>query len=238
MKFCFRWNWKFVHAVSTGNHAEVAHCISRGANPALKYGAGNFSALHHAAGLGHVRIAKLLLDHGWDVEDVAESSWRPLHYAACNGHVQMIQLLVRRGAMVDCQDIYKDTPLHLAADEGHAASVSLLLRLGADRTIKNAAGNAAEDLAEDENTRKAFKDQDTQQAASADIATGAKKKISNSPKTDVGLDCRQENFNETPLQDTGAMEVGYQRDEEDTAVPMSYDEKRQVSVVISVTSVT
>ena len=213
MKFCFRWNWKFVHAVSTGNHAEVAHCISRGANPALKYGAGNFSALHHAAGLGHVRIAKLLLDHGWDVEDVAESSWRPLHYAACNGHVQMIQLLVRRGAMVDCQDIYKDTPLHLAADEGHAASVSLLLRLGADRTIKNAAGKfppkTAEDSAKDERTRAAFKDQNTQQteAASGDTATGAKKKISKSPKTDVGLVC-QDNINATPLQDTGAKKKG------------------------------
>ena len=31
------------------------------------------------------------------------------------------------------------------------------------------------------------------------------------------------------------MEAGYQSDEEDTAVPMSYDEKRQVSGVISVT---
>ena len=31
------------------------------------------------------------------------------------------------------------------------------------------------------------------------------------------------------------MEAGYQSDEEDTAVPMSYDEKRQVSVVIRVT---
>ena len=32
-----------------------------------------------------------------------------------------------------------------------------------------------------------------------------------------------------------AVEAGYQSDEEDTAVPMSYDEKRQVSGVISVT---
>ena len=31
------------------------------------------------------------------------------------------------------------------------------------------------------------------------------------------------------------MEAGYQSDEEDTAVPMSYDEKRQVSGVIRVT---
>ena len=95
----------------------------------------------------------------------------------------MIQLLVSRGAMVDCQNNLKNTPLHFAAGAGQADAVRLLLRLGADRTIKDAAGYTAEDLvrlAGDENTRKAFKD--TQQAASADIATGAKKKISKAPR--------------------------------------------------------
>ena len=71
--------------------------------------------------------------------------------------MQMIQFLVGRAAMLDCQDNLKDTPLHLAADEGQAAAVSLLLSLGADRTIKNAAGKTAEDLAKDENTRAAYK---------------------------------------------------------------------------------
>ena len=68
---------------------------------------------------------------------------------------------------MDSQDGLKRTPLHLAADEGQAAAVSLLLSLGADRTIKNAAGKTAEDLAKDENTRAAFKDQDTQQLITA-----------------------------------------------------------------------
>ena len=63
--------------------------------------------------------------------------------------------------MLASQDNLKDTPLHLAADEGQAAAVSLLLSLGADRTIKNAAGKTADDLAKDENTRKAFKGHDT-----------------------------------------------------------------------------
>ena len=75
--------------------------------------------------------------------------------------------------MLDCQDHLKNTPLHLAADEGQAATVSLLLSLGADRTIKNEDGETAEDLAEDENTKAAFKYQDLQQAAADN---GAKKK--------------------------------------------------------------
>ena len=165
---------KFLHAVNAGNHDEVARYISRGANPAWKYGPRNFSALHGAALNGHVQIAELLLDHGWDLALVDTGGCRPLHFAAGEGHLQMIQLLVGRGAMVDCQDILdRVTPLHLAAFEGQAAAVSLLLSLGADRTIKNGDGKTAEDLAKDENTRAAFKDQDTQQAAADN---GAKKK--------------------------------------------------------------
>ena len=52
-------------------------------------------------------------------------------------------------------------------------------------------------------------EEDPQQtaAASGDTATGAKKKIFKSPKTDVGLVC-QDNINATPLQDTGAKKKG------------------------------
>ena len=139
----------------------------------------------------------------------------------------MIQLLVSRGAMVDCQNNLKNTPLHFAAGAGQADAVRLLLRLGADRTIKNAAGYTAEDLvrlAGDENTRKAFKD--TQQAASADIATGAKKKISKAPKTDVGLDCH-DNLNATPLQDTGAKKKGKKNNLREAIKNLSVQEKKQ-----------
>ena len=109
---------------------------SRGdANPAWRYGIGG-SALHLAAGFGHVRVAEVLLDRGWDIEAKSDYGWRPLHYAAVEGHLQMIQLLLRRGAMVDCQSNHNTTPLHLAARERHAKAVSLLLSLGADRTIK------------------------------------------------------------------------------------------------------
>ena len=59
---------KFFAAVLNGRHGEVARYISRGrANPAWKVGCG-MSALDHAAYLGHVRIAELLLDNGWDLE--------------------------------------------------------------------------------------------------------------------------------------------------------------------------
>ena len=47
----------------------MARCISSGgANPALKHGVGGLSALHHAALRGHVRVAEVFLDRGWDLE--------------------------------------------------------------------------------------------------------------------------------------------------------------------------
>ena len=57
----------------------VARYISRGrANPAWKVGSG-MSALDQAAYLGHVRIAELLLDNGWDLEARNDLGGRPLH---------------------------------------------------------------------------------------------------------------------------------------------------------------
>ena len=61
--------------------------------------------------------------------------------------------------------------------------------------------------------------------ASADTATGAKKKIFKAPKTDVGLDC-QDNFNATPLQDTGAKKKG-KKNHLREAIKNLYQEKKQ-----------
>ena len=132
---------KFFDAVLNGRHGEVARYISRGrANPAWKVGSG-MSALDQAAYLGHVRIAELLLDNGWDLEARNDLGGRPLHCCATarNCHVHMIQFLVGRGAMLDCQDNLKDTPLHLAADEVSCSAWGLTepsrTRLGRQRRI-------------------------------------------------------------------------------------------------------
>ena len=79
---------KFQLAVRAGNHDEVARYIPRGANPAWKHDISGFSvsALHAAALIGHIQIAELLLDHGWNVEAKEDMDGvRPLHFAAGNG---------------------------------------------------------------------------------------------------------------------------------------------------------
>ena len=77
-------------------------------------------ALALAAQLGHVEIARLLLDAGEDPNrynpDGNHSHSTPLHQAALAGHEAVVRLLVERGARLDMQDkIYQGTALGWAA---------------------------------------------------------------------------------------------------------------------------
>ena len=149
-------NYKLYHAAWDGRYDEVAGLISCGADPAWTHSYG-WSALHTAASNGHVRVARLLLDNGWDLE--ARNRWgiRPLHRASEDGRVEVIQLLAARGAEINCQNSEKRTPLHCAAEYGHSAAIQLLLSLGADRSVKNCNDKTAEEVAEDEETKSVFK---------------------------------------------------------------------------------
>ena len=90
------------------------------------------SPLYAACSMGHVDIARLLLQAGAD-----NSSWgfvkeTPLYVASLKGHVEVVGLLlecranVHRGSSID-------TPLYIAASRGHVETVRLLLKAGADK---------------------------------------------------------------------------------------------------------
>lgn len=78
----------------------------------------------------------------------AGSGRTSLHKAAYFGHVAVIRyLVIELGATVDLQDTDGDTALHEAARFGHVDCVTTLLAAGASRTIQNADGKTALDLA-------------------------------------------------------------------------------------------
>ena len=150
-------NFKLYEAAEDGRYDEVAAYISRGADPTWTNGSIYVrTALHRAAWNGHVRVAGLLLDHGWNLKARNSVGWQPFHSAAAGGHVEVMQLLSARGAVINSQDRDKWTPLHEAAHRGHAAAVQLLLSLGADRTIKDEDGETAAEVARG-GARSAFK---------------------------------------------------------------------------------
>jgi ankyrin repeat domain-containing protein 17 len=81
---------------------------------------------------GHVEVARLLLDHGAQVNMPVDSFESPLTLAACGGHYELAALLLSRGA--DLEEVNDEgyTPLMEAAREGHEDVVQLLIEHGAN----------------------------------------------------------------------------------------------------------
>ncbi|KAJ2134188.1 hypothetical protein IW136_004736 [Coemansia sp. RSA 678] len=90
-------------------------------------------ALRLAAGLGHLHVARLLLDARADIE---ASDGEPLALAASNGHIDMVRLLIAHGA--DARAAHSRA-LRRAVLAGDAAveCVRLLLDHGADARVMN-----------------------------------------------------------------------------------------------------
>ncbi len=88
--------------------------------------------LHVAVSDGNTEIARILVNHGANLEAASEQQGaRPLHLAAQFGHVPMLALLLDRGAEIEAFDDLQRTPLLRAAIQGHAKAAQLLLDRGA-----------------------------------------------------------------------------------------------------------
>ena len=127
------------------------------------------TALHRAAGCGHMNVVRMLLDNGADprVKDGAGNT--PLHLATldCNdisAHdifrsslleyrgrmVQQVRtlnyslavknLLLTHGSDIDAKNLRGESALHLAVMDGHLHLSQLLLKSGADVTLRDRNG--------------------------------------------------------------------------------------------------
>ncbi|MCP9264272.1 Ankyrin repeat domain-containing protein 28 [Dirofilaria immitis] len=65
-----------------------------------KYG---YTALHHAAHVGSLRLVKLLVKEGWNIHEVENAGVTSLHLAAAKGFTNVARLLVMVGA--NCEHI-------------------------------------------------------------------------------------------------------------------------------------
>ncbi len=134
------------------------------------------TALHRAAGCGHVRILELLLNHGADVNAKDRAGNTSLHMASFNWSnwvasdwfnsmgqetwcwteikletsdmsLDVTRLLLDHGADVNAVDIRGETPLYNAIKNGQKSVTQLLLARGADVILENQSGHTPLTLA-------------------------------------------------------------------------------------------
>jgi formylglycine-generating enzyme required for sulfatase activity len=88
--------------------------------------------LHLAAASDFFPAAKLLIEHGADVNAKTSTGFTPLHWAASKNAVDSIQVLIDNGANIDAKALSGITPLHWAASKNATDAVKLLIAAGAD----------------------------------------------------------------------------------------------------------
>ena len=103
-----------------------------------------WTALMFAARGGHEAVAKLLLEHGADVNAAANSDgWTALMVATRLGHEAVAKLLLEKGADVNAVRNDGVAALMLAAAGGHEAVGQLLLKHSADVRAASNRGDTA-----------------------------------------------------------------------------------------------
>jgi ankyrin repeat protein len=102
--------------------------------------AGGSTALLFAASSGSVDAAKILIDHGADVNDTAADGNSALVVAAFAGHGGVARLLLERGADANAAGAGYGA-LHAAVLRGDAATVKALLAKGANPNIRMTKGS-------------------------------------------------------------------------------------------------
>jgi ankyrin repeat protein len=134
----------------------TAYLLSKGANPNTQFNENGVAILAGLCFVNESECAKLLVDHGADVNRGRdESRETPLHHALTGGaDMELIRLLIDRGADVNAKTLpgvcsYNfygstptrgETPLHRAAAFASTEVMQLLLQAGADRAIQDIHG--------------------------------------------------------------------------------------------------
>ena len=100
---------------------ELVHC-----RDTREYREG-FTPLHCASASGYEEMARVLLEHGAEVNAQNSNGWTPLHYASNRGHEDVARVLLEHGADVNVRNVNGWTPLYFASFHGRGEVARVLL---------------------------------------------------------------------------------------------------------------
>jgi FOG: Ankyrin repeat len=131
-------------ACKKGTLSDIENYLARGANANEKDFCG-FTCLHEAALEGHTKVAKILIEHGANVNAQADEvgdSETPLIDAAENKHIDTVKLLLQNGADPSIYNIDGFTALtkihnEHAEEEGYEGIIKLLEEASAKNGHRN-----------------------------------------------------------------------------------------------------
>lgn len=129
---------KLHHAVVTGP-TTTEQCLRNGCDPNAPDKDGE-TALHLACQNALTDTAKLLIQHGAQLEVRTKYGATPLHSAAHSNSPATIDLLLKQGANIESIDNNSMTPLAYSVRWGMAKSIRRLLEEGANPHIKDKEG--------------------------------------------------------------------------------------------------
>ena len=137
-------------AAAFGRGARLGELLSAQPELVSTFSPDGFTPLHLACFSGGAETARLLVEHGADLEAVSQASFarvRPLGTASFSGHRGSAAVLLAAGADPNGRGEGGFTPLHTAAQNGDLELVRLLLGHGADPAVGADDGRAPADLA-------------------------------------------------------------------------------------------
>lgn len=123
-----------LHLAAEADHAGVCSALlAGGANPFLRYGDSELSALDVAVREGNLDIVLAIIEFSPAGLNSADSGgYTALHHASSRGAVPEISALLEAGAEVDAKDCAGWTPLFEASTQGSCDAVAVLLHHGAN----------------------------------------------------------------------------------------------------------
>ena len=71
-------------------------------------------------------VARLLFEHGADVNALSNDRSTPLHFAARDGRIEVVRVLLEHGANAGAEDDYGSTAVQVASNNGHDEVMKLL----------------------------------------------------------------------------------------------------------------